>query len=94
VAEKWLEIPSTLAVLTDLAALSLIILILTRPGTQVAELRHEHAAIYISDQLRDSVNNGSEGYYDLATGPHRRTASTITTESIRPVASVTDPLLQ
>jgi hypothetical protein len=38
----------------------------------------------------ESVSAAASKYYGLATGPHRRTASTNTTESIRPVAPAVD----
>lgn len=38
----------------------------------------------------ESISAAASKYYGLATGPHRRTASTNTTESIRPVAPAID----
>ncbi|KAH8912010.1 hypothetical protein BR93DRAFT_857771, partial [Coniochaeta sp. PMI_546] len=38
----------------------------------------------------ESISAAASKYYGLATGPHRRTASTNTTESIRPIAPTID----
>ncbi|KAB5554697.1 hypothetical protein GE09DRAFT_137343 [Coniochaeta sp. 2T2.1] len=38
----------------------------------------------------ESISAAASKYYGLATGPHRRTASTNTTESIRPIAGTMD----
>jgi hypothetical protein len=38
----------------------------------------------------ESISAAAQKYYGMATGPHRRTASTNTTESVRPVGSAID----